>query len=70
MVVNDNVYEIYLINGSTRVAQGVSDRLRGVLHRVNCTYGKLRVHERGNTDCQWSRHHKNPTLLISVGRHN
>jgi hypothetical protein len=36
MVVNDNVYETYLINGSTRVAQGVSDRLRGVLHRVNC----------------------------------
>jgi hypothetical protein len=34
--VNDNVYETYLINGTTRVAQGVSDRLRGVLHRVNC----------------------------------
>jgi hypothetical protein len=45
VVVNDNVYETYLINGSTRVAQGVSDRLRGVLHRVKCmvSYVYMRV---------------------------
>jgi len=69
MVVNDNVYETYLINGSTRVAQGVSDRLRGVLHRVNCMVGYVYMSVATLT-ANGQGINKIQLYSISVGHHN